>query len=75
MEEAQRRGHYGEERYEREAFQRKAIENYAKLRDNNWKIVDAALASETIAHTIAELADVAVREASTTPLREDLWLS
>lgn len=74
VEEAQKRGQYGEERYEKEAFQRKATENYSKLREVNWKVVDATLPSESITEIIETLAYVTVTESAALPLREDLWL-
>ncbi|XP_042891176.1 thymidylate kinase-like isoform X2 [Penaeus japonicus] len=40
-EEAKRRGQFGEERYEKEEFQKRVYENYQLLQDDIWKIIDA----------------------------------
>ena len=38
--EAQKRGGFGEEKYEESGFQSRVRENYLKLMDDNWKTVD-----------------------------------
>ncbi|XP_068228227.1 thymidylate kinase-like [Palaemon carinicauda] len=57
MEEAQRRGQYGEERYEKAEFQKRVNENYRLLRDESWKVIDAnktveALQKELVAEVL-----------------------
>ncbi len=41
VEEAMKRGDFGDERYEREAMQRAVRENFHALRQETWKLVDA----------------------------------
>jgi hypothetical protein len=41
VEEAMKRGQFGEERYEKEAMQRAVRSNFHRLRQSNWKVVDA----------------------------------
>ncbi|KAG7170177.1 Thymidylate kinase-like [Homarus americanus] len=40
-EEVRKRGQWGEERYEKESVQRIVRENYNKLMDSSWKVIDA----------------------------------
>ncbi|KAL9963593.1 hypothetical protein ACROYT_G027116 [Oculina patagonica] len=40
-EDAQTRGSYGEERYEKVEFQERVAEIYKQLKNNDWKVVDA----------------------------------
>lgn len=54
-EEAQRRAQFGEERYEKEEFQKKVYTNYQLLKDETWKMIDAN-------KTIEELQKVLVEE-------------
>jgi len=54
-EEAQRRAQFGEERYEKEEFQKKVYANYQLLKDETWKVIDAN-------KTIEELQEVLVQE-------------
>ena len=41
VEDAMKRGQFGEERYEKEAMQRAVRANFHLLRQPNWKVVDA----------------------------------
>ncbi|XP_008798519.2 thymidylate kinase isoform X2 [Phoenix dactylifera] len=47
-EEAAKRGGYGTERYEQLEFQRNVAQQYQKLRDSTWKVVDAQLPVEDL---------------------------
>jgi len=41
IEEAEQRGEFGQERYERRDFQQKVAEMYTRLRDDSWSVVTA----------------------------------
>jgi len=53
-EEAQRRAQFGEERYEKEEFQKKVYENYQLLKDETWKMIDANKSIEELQEVLAQ---------------------
>lgn len=69
---AQTRGSYGEERYEKAEFQERVAEIYEQLKSNDWKVVDAMKDKneihEEIRNTLLELEE----QFSKTPLKR-LW--
>ena len=48
VEDAMKRGQFGEERYEKEAMQRIVRKNFHALRQPNWKLIDATESMEKI---------------------------
>ena len=54
QEEAQRRAQFGEERYEKEEFQRKVYANYHLLKDETWKVIDADRTIEELQEVLRE---------------------
>eukprot|EP00887_Chlorella_sp_A99_P004742 scaffold4.g4742.t1 len=78
-EQAQARGGYGEERYEKTAFQAAVLELFERLRDPSWHVVDAGrsvdeVQAELLEETDAVLARLAAAQAGgdPAPLRA-LW--
>lgn len=62
IEEANRRGGFGEERYEREEFQRRVVAQFETLRDENWNVVDAARPLEDIHADLCKAATAAAEQ-------------
>ncbi|XP_032617071.2 thymidylate kinase isoform X2 [Hylobates moloch] len=72
---AAKRGAFGHERYENEAFQERALQCFHQLmRDTtlNWKMVDASKSIEAVHEDIRVLSEDAIRTATEKPLGE-LW--
>ncbi|CAL4131788.1 unnamed protein product, partial [Meganyctiphanes norvegica] len=53
-EEAQRRAQFGEERYEKEEFQKKVYANYQLLKDETWKVIDANKSIEELQEVLSQ---------------------
>jgi len=72
-EEAQKRGGYGEERYERKEFQGKVRQNYEKLIDSYWKIIhtDSKTQDEVFQEVQGLAQHIISKEKSNHP--ETLW--
>ena len=68
------RGGFGEERYETSDFQRAVAEQFLRLKDASWRVVDAARPVEAVHAEISALAAAQVERcrAGGVPLR-DLW--
>jgi len=68
------RGGFGEERYETSDFQKAVAEQFLSLRDDTWRVVEAARPIEAVHAEISELAlaEVGRCQAGGVPLR-DLW--
>ncbi|XP_072983809.1 thymidylate kinase-like [Typha latifolia] len=71
-EEAAKRGGYGTERYEQLEFQRNVAEQYRKLCDDSWKVVDATLAVEDLEKVIRTLALESITACQKLPI-SNLW--
>ena len=54
-EDAQKRGDYGNERYEKVEFQQKVLKNFMQLKDPSWVVIDAANEMEIIQNQIKKL--------------------
>jgi dTMP kinase len=73
-EEAQQRGDYGEERYEKVELQRRVGEQFEALRqahsrpDSEWKVVRAAQGMDEVAAEIAAIADATIGAVGDRPL-------
>lgn len=56
IEQAAARGGFGEERYEKEQFQREVQQQFAVLKDASWRVLDATQAMEDIQHQVLGIA-------------------
>eukprot|EP01117_Protostelium_nocturnum_P001183 TRINITY_DN11502_c0_g1_i1.p1 TRINITY_DN11502_c0_g1~~TRINITY_DN11502_c0_g1_i1.p1 ORF type:complete len:236 (-),score=92.98 TRINITY_DN11502_c0_g1_i1:18-653(-) len=73
IEDAQKRGNYGEERYETVEFQRKVKKIFEEqLKDETWKVLDANQSKEELQKQILQIAEEQIEKASGEPIR-DLW--
>ena len=73
IEQAMQRGQFGEERYEKEEFQRTVRETFLALKNPSWKIIDASKSIEEVEQSVRAAALAAIEEASKgTPLKT-LW--
>lgn len=73
IEDAAKRGDYGNERYEKTEFQQKVKALYEdKLADSTWKIVDAAQKVDVVHSQLGELASKIVEEVKNKPVLP-LW--
>ena len=73
IEQAMQRGQFGEERYEKEEFQRTVRETFLALKNPSWKIIDASKSIEEVEQDVRVAALSAIEEASKgTPLKT-LW--
>lgn len=73
VERAKQRGGFGEERYEKEEFQRKVRGAFSKLMDESWHVIDADRDRDVIHAEILAKAQQVIRERATTPLGK-LWV-
>jgi len=73
VDEALKRGQFGEERYEKDDFQRKVAEKFQQLRESSWHVLDGKLEEEVLARQVEALAVGAIGDAISKPLAEDLW--
>ncbi|XP_074046780.1 thymidylate kinase isoform X2 [Macrotis lagotis] len=73
--EAAKRGDFGNERYENNAFQEKALQRFYQLMKDdslNWKTIDASQAIEDLHKEIYSLSEETIQKAQGMPLGE-LW--
>jgi len=56
VEEAAKRGDYGKERYEKLDFQAKVYEQFLKLREPNWHVIDARHSVEEMQQQLKAIA-------------------
>ncbi|PRP79990.1 hypothetical protein PROFUN_12277 [Planoprotostelium fungivorum] len=69
IEEAQKRGNYGEERYETVEFQRKVKDLYEnKMKDPSWKVVNASQKPEDLHNDIRSIVESVIQDVEHTPL-------
>lgn len=68
------RGGFGEERYERPAFQEEVLKQFEKLHASNWQEIDAGRSIEVIQDELREHTDKVIKECNQgkRPLQE-LW--
>lgn len=74
VEEASKRGNYGEERYENKEFQTNVANVFETLRERNWRMIDAQRPPEEISDHIRALVNDALETAKETPLQYSLWV-
>lgn len=68
-----RRGNFGEERYEKEDFQRRVYANFKKILDEkSWKVIDAAQSIEAISEEIQPAVMNVIKGVQHLPIGE-LW--
>ncbi|KAL0093363.1 thymidylate kinase-domain-containing protein [Phycomyces blakesleeanus] len=60
IDEAEKRGGYGEERYERRELQTKVRNQFMKLKDDTWKVVNAAQSAEQVEKGIWSIVEAAL---------------
>jgi dTMP kinase len=73
LEEASRRGGFGEERYETNEMQRKVTENFEKMKENWWDIVDANRDMDVIHEEVVSIAMAAVEKCQQGEPLKRLW--
>mmetsp|Transcript_12009 Transcript_12009/g.13774 ORF Transcript_12009/g.13774 Transcript_12009/m.13774 type:complete len:81 (-) Transcript_12009:109-351(-) len=76
-EEAEKRGGYGNERYEKQDMQRRVRQKFEELKIADegripWHIIDAAKSVEDVTSDITVILDKIVEEVADKPL-EELW--
>ena len=69
---AAKRGGFGVERYEQTNFQKKVAENFEKLRDRDWQVVDADKSVEDLHIQLHNICLAEIRKAANKRL-ETLW--
>ena len=73
IEQALQRGQFGEERYEKEEFQRTVQETFLALKNPSWKIIDASKSIEDVEQDVRAAALTAIEEASKGAPLKKLW--
>lgn len=72
IDEAMKRGEFGNERYEREGFQRKVYSNFKDMVTDKWRTIDASMPISEITTQITEIALDAIRTCQNKPIGK-LW--
>ncbi|GLC50878.1 hypothetical protein PLESTB_000442000 [Pleodorina starrii] len=67
------RGGYGQERYEKVEFQKKAMEAFEALRDERWAVIDASGTIEDIHQQVVAVTEPVVRQALAGRALGRLW--
>lgn len=75
IESAERRGGFGEERYEKRDMQIKVRELFLQMQDPLWKIIDADRSMSAIEQDIRHHTLSTIEIAQSSPLKQDLWQS
>ena len=71
-EEMEKRGQFGEERYERKDFQAKVQDTYMQLKDKDWEMVDATNTVDAVHRKLAEIVLETISSSKSKPLSK-LW--
>ncbi|KAG0174649.1 hypothetical protein DFQ28_005243 [Apophysomyces sp. BC1034] len=71
--EAEKRGGFGDERYEKKELQMKVRDQFMKLKDEQWKIIDAAKSMDQVHHDIWQAVQPVIHQSDSKALRYDLW--
>ena len=69
---AQTRDSYGDERYEKSAFQAKVAQHFEALKDDSWHVLDASKGIADIHAEAYKIVQQVVKEKAATPLGQ-LW--
>ncbi|XP_046853431.1 thymidylate kinase-like [Xenia sp. Carnegie-2017] len=72
LEEAAKRGKYGDERYENLEFQRKVSDVYSRLKEQNWKILNASQSIDDLQDEIREIVEDVMNNTTDKKL-QTLW--
>ncbi|CAO3596773.1 unnamed protein product [Absidia cylindrospora] len=72
MDEAEKRGGFGDERYEKRDLQLRVRQEFNKVMDSTWKIIDASKSRDEV-HD-AMMAVVEGLSPNPGPLKQDLWM-
>ena len=73
IEDAQGRGGFGEERYEKVEFQKKVADKFMSLKDPTWKILDAKVSKEELHEKIVSVVEQVLQNTQNEPLKL-LWV-
>ncbi|KAI8089594.1 thymidylate kinase-like protein [Halteromyces radiatus] len=71
MDEAEKRGGFGEERYEKRELQLKVRQEFQKMMDSSWKIIDASKSKDQVYNDM--MAVIKSLDSNPGPLKQDLW--
>jgi dTMP kinase len=74
VEEAMKRGEFGQERYEKKEFQEMVRELYLKMVEDNWRIVDATQSQEALEEQLLAMVKEVQEKVASEPIQE-LWVS
>lgn len=69
---AERRGGFGEERYEKTDFQKKVAHNFTKLQDDYWKVIDANKTKEALHEELVTECETVIEQCGNKPILK-LW--
>ncbi|KAI8056325.1 thymidylate kinase-like protein [Gilbertella persicaria] len=72
IDEAEKRGGFGQERYEKRELQVKVRKEFFKLKDNTWKLIDASQSKEQVEQDIWDIVQAFDKKDLRT-LEFDLW--
>ncbi|OZJ02075.1 hypothetical protein BZG36_04960 [Bifiguratus adelaidae] len=73
IEDAMKRGGFGEERYEKKEMQIKTRQKFMELKDRSWQIIDARMTPEDVQQKMKADILTTIEKAKAQPLRRDLW--
>ncbi|KAI7862406.1 thymidylate kinase-domain-containing protein [Spinellus fusiger] len=73
IDEAEKRGGYGEERYEKRELQINVRQQFMALKNDTWKVVDATPSFDKVHTHLLDLIHDAFEHGPRTPLVFDLW--
>ncbi|KAI9359851.1 thymidylate kinase-like protein [Pilaira anomala] len=75
IEEAEKRGGFGEERYEKRDLQMKVRDEFMKLKDDTWKFIDASQSKENVEKDIWKTIETTKKsiESNMPDLKFNLW--
>ncbi|KAL9543833.1 hypothetical protein MBANPS3_007930 [Mucor bainieri] len=75
IDEAEKRGGFGQERYEKRELQIKVRDEFTKLQDDTWKFIDASQSKEKVQQDIWDTIEHFKQESKDTiqPLQFSLW--
>ncbi|KAI8342394.1 thymidylate kinase-like protein [Chlamydoabsidia padenii] len=71
LDEAEKRGGFGEERYEKRDLQQQVRQEFNKVMDHSWKIIDASKTKDQVHDDM--MAVIHALPAQPGPLKQDLW--
>ncbi|KAF7721650.1 hypothetical protein EC973_004326 [Apophysomyces ossiformis] len=71
--EAEKRGGFGDERYEKKELQIKVREQFMKLKDDQWKVINAAQSTDEVHQAIWQTIQPFIHQSDPKALRYDLW--